>query len=123
MKPIILRPKPRRLLLTSSLCLTGDDIIGDRIQLKKYGCMGLPTSPAPEIRQEIDWFESFLEKAEEEGIQTLTCSSLPVEAGLFIEDHIQSENSISCRAGVYQHQRAAIEDQLDYWWNNTFLDP
>ncbi|XP_050378524.1 transcription factor MYB1-like [Argentina anserina] len=119
-KPIILRPKPRRLLLTpSSLCSTGEDLTEDQTQLNKNSGIALPTSPGPAVRQEIDWFESYFEKVEEESIQAITCSSLPMETGLFIEDHIQFENSImSCRA---LPTSAAIEDQLDWW--NSFLDP
>ncbi|KAM5575309.1 transcription factor MYB113 [Rosa sericea] len=97
-KAIIPRPKPRRLLSTSSLCLTGQGLIGDQSHLKKNISMALPTSsasPTSPIQQEIDWLRAFLE--EEESIQTTTCFSLTPE-GLFIEDHIQSENSISCRA-------------------------
>nr|UNZ22460.1 MYB114b [Rosa chinensis] len=117
LKPIILRPKPRRLISTSSLCLTGQGLIGDQSQLKKNISMALPTSsasPTSPIQQEIDRLRAFLE--EEESIRTTTCFSLTPER-LFIEDHIQSENSISCRA---LPTSTALEDQLDWWM--TFLD-
>nr|WRO64728.1 MYB transcription factor protein [Rosa persica] len=106
-KPIIVRPKARR-LSDSSRCLR----IPDHIQSDKNIGRVLPTS-APPIQKEIDRLKAFLEE-EDDSSKTTTCYSLTGD--ILIPDHIQSANNISCRE---LPTSPAIGKELDWW--RTFL--